>query len=747
MATSTPFILRPLDRRTPDSALKEAFRVHLSTKDLQALGVVSGDLIRLSSTSGKSGFGIAWPAQQTNPGNKSIAKVTDFLREKYGAIELPERVFVEKVGSDQWAALKSVEVSLNESPGCCDTPEELQYWIRCALVELEIIVPGGLFDVQQKGPRVRQKSPKIRATVESIDPPLSVDTPLYFDPLKTQVIVTNSPSVPKPSAPSDMPLEMKSDGIGGLSEQVNTINRHLAFLNISSDVPPDFHLFGPTSILIHGPEGTGKSMLLNRLAEASWREVMRLDLDWLSSNPKAQSKGLAEVFSKARESEPSLVVMDDLDKFLAKAETLQSRLKTELKKLEGSRVVVAAATRSVYDIDASLRTTSAFKLELEIFPPNVKQREDMVRQIVGPNRIAANINYDTLAERTHGFVGRDIHKLCSLARNHRIQLVLQSLGTNQLSSLGEVLANEDFVTQANFDAVIDQVRPTVLQDSVLEVPKVRWTDIAGLDHVRQLLESITSGFNTDCIQYPNLDTKFGGPQSRKGVLLYGPPGCAKTLIAQAVATESNQNFLAVKGSELIKMYIGESERAIRDVFRRARAAKPCIIFFDEIDSIGKSREKSQDSGLNVVATLLNEMDGIEALKEVFIIGATNRPDILDSALIRTGRFDAHIHIGLPNREARRQIFQINTRKRPLAGDVDLDVLASGTEGSSGADIKGLCSVAVELAISDYEKSPESPPEVRMCHFQRALDTHVPHTIKEEAERYENWRPGKSLSRD
>jgi AAA family ATPase len=273
---------------------------------------------------------------------------------------------------------------------------------------------------------------------------------------------------------------------------------------------------------------------------------------------------------------------------------------------------------------------------------------------------------------------------------------------------------------------------------------------AGSDHDSsfqgELLDT-TFSQHSDSTQHPDLDTKFGGPQNRKGVLLYGPPGCAKTLIAQAVATESNQNFLAVKGSELIKMYVGESERAIRDVFRRARAAKPCIIFFDEIDSIGKSREKTQDSGLNVVATLLNEMDGIEALKDVFIIGATNRPDILDSALIRTGRFDAHIHIGLPTEEARKQILQIHTRKRPLADDVDLDAVAKKTDGSSGADIKGLCSVAVEMAIADYEKDPESEAKIRMCHFERALDEHVPHTVAEEAERYKNWRPGKSLSDD
>lgn len=191
------------------------------------------------------------------------------------------------------------------------------------------------------------------------------------------------------------------------------------------------------------------------------------------------------------------------------------------------------------------------------------------------------------------------------------------------------------------------------------------------------------------------------------------------------------------------MYVGESERSIRDVFRRARAAQPCVVFFDEIDSIGKSRDKMGDSGLNVVATLLNEMDGIEALKDVFVIAATNRPDILDSALIRTGRFDAHIHIGLPTLAARKQILEIHTRKRPLAEDVDLDAIAQQTEGSSGADLKGLCVVAVELAIAQYEMEG-GEALVRMQHWEDALKEHQPHTLREEAERYKYWRPGMSL---
>jgi len=192
------------------------------------------------------------------------------------------------------------------------------------------------------------------------------------------------------------------------------------------------------------------------------------------------------------------------------------------------------------------------------------------------------------------------------------------------------------------------------------------------------------------------------------------------------------------------MYVGESERAIRDVFRRARAAKPCIIFFDEIDTIGKARDKSGDTGLNVVATLLNELDGIEELKDVFIIGATNRPDILDTALVRKGRFDEHIHIGLPTLEARLQILQIHTRKKPMAQDIDLNVVAERTDGSSGADISGLVKNAVDFAVEEYEKAPDSEPLVKMAHFEAALETHVPNTMREEAERYEGWRPGMTL---
>jgi AAA family ATPase len=764
---SAAFTLRPLERNppsTPGNALEGAFRVHLSPKELRDHRLTPGDLIRLKTLAGFKGYGIAWTAAGTNPAKKPIAKVTDLLKEQC-SLSLNDPVFIEKA-SDSWEPLTSVRIAYPEdieSTAKFTSTEELLYWARYALVDVELVLPGCSLQVQAKGPKEQSKTAKLRLIVESIDPQPDEKTALYFDPVSTQVVAADepppkqtaqSPVTQLPSEPTSKILKLESEGVGGLSEQIQTVNKSLFFFSQASLSLPDQHLLGPTTFLFHGPEGTGKSMLLERLAEGPWNDVQRLSLE---THPKNQAAGIEDTFEAAKENQPSLVLMDNLDKFLEKAETLVGKLRSELAKLEGSKVVVAAAARSIYDIDSSLRTTSGFKTELEIFPPNLVQREEILREIIGPGRPISSVKITAVAERAHGFVGRDIHKLCGLARNHRVQAVYDSLEDGKKESFSEVLSAGDFVTQSDFEAVIDQVQPTVLKDSILEVPKVKWDQIAGLDHVRALLEAITIRPFKVCtdafakhhsrltyMQHPDLDTKFGGPQSRKGVLMYGPPGCAKTLIAQAVATESHQNFLAVKGSELIKMYVGESERAIRDVFRRARAAKPCIIFFDEIDSIGKSREKTQDSGLNVVTTLLNEMDGIEALKDVFIIGATNRPDILDSALIRTGRFDAHIHIGLPTFDARRQILQIHTRKRPLAADVDLDLVAERTEGSSGADIKGLCAVAVEMAISDFERNPDAEPLVEMRHFERALGEHQPHTLREEAERYKYWRPGMSL---
>ena len=355
-------------------------------------------------------------------------------------------------------------------------------------MELDIILPNYSFSVHAKGPRNQLKGSRTRMVVQSIVPCPDENHAVYFDPVKTQITLTETSFNQRQSKATPSLLQLNSQGIGGLSGQILTINKALFFLTHAASVLSDQHLLGPTSFLIHGPEGTGKTLLLERIAECPWQHVYRVNPEL---HPKGQAKAVSEAVEDALGTQPSLILMDNLDKFLEKAESLATRLRTELAKLEGSQVVVAAAARSVLDIDISLRTTAAFKTELEIFPPNTIQREDIIRTILGSSRKLSNVNFSMLAERSHGFVGRDIHKLCGLARNQRVQQIYESLAETEKPGFVEALEASDFITQDDFDAVIDQVQPTVLKDSILEVPKVRWADIAGLDHVRALLEAIT----------------------------------------------------------------------------------------------------------------------------------------------------------------------------------------------------------------------------------------------------------------
>jgi AAA family ATPase len=353
-------------------------------------------------------------------------------------------------------------------------------------VDLDVILPGCSLPIQKKDHH--KNVYKMRVTVQSIDPLPTEKHSVDFDMLTTQLTTTSDVPAQKPAVTPTPHLQMNMDGIGGLSEHATTINKRLSFFTNALPRVANKHLLGNTSFLLHGPEGTGKSLLLERLADCPWQEVYRVDL---GTHPKGQTKAISEAFEEAHENQPSLIVMDNLDRFLDKSESLVNKLRTELAKLEGSQVVVAAAARSIYDIDPSLRTISAFKTHVELFPPNVRQREDMLRQVLGPTQQLTDVDFSLLAERSHGFVGRDIHHLCGLARNRHVQKLYEGADTDKTATLYEVLENADFVEQEDFDAVIDQVQPTVLKDSILEVPKVKWQDIAGLEHVRATLEAIT----------------------------------------------------------------------------------------------------------------------------------------------------------------------------------------------------------------------------------------------------------------
>ena len=356
----------------------------------------------------------------------------------------------------------------------------------CAAGDSDIILPGCSFPIQQKG--FRQKGQKLRVNVQSIDPLPTEKYAVYFDELATQVTTTGHVATQVPTETAPGVFQLESDGIGGLSEHVTAINQELAFLSDSLPHLRNRQLLGTAAFLLHGPEGTGKSLLLDRLADCPWQEVYRINP---ATHPKGQAKAISDVFDDARENQPSLIIMDNLDRLLDKAESLVNTLRIELAKLEGSQVVVAAAARSIYDVDSSLRTAAAFMTELELLPPNAKQREDILRQVLGPACNIADVDFTALAERSHGFVGRDIASLCRFARRRHVMRIDEPIDDDKKARVSRVDEQTAFIEQADFDAVMERVRPTVLKDSILEVPKVRWSDIAGLDHVRAVLEAIT----------------------------------------------------------------------------------------------------------------------------------------------------------------------------------------------------------------------------------------------------------------
>lgn len=587
-----------------------------------------------------------------------------------------------------------------------------------------------------------------------------------------------------------------SEGIGGLNKQIELLNKRLVRLIgqiRGRRLPPQIQRNG--GILLYGPEGTGKSLLLERLTHASWRKVIHIDQSVLSGSTSKNQITLRNLFGDAIAQQPSLIIIDNLEVIAGAQQrdsmsigNMTSTLVAELDRLKNTQVLVVAATHSPNDIDKSLRTPGRFRYEIEVPIPDRQARVDILKSMHGTLSQSDSIA-EAVGERTHGFVGQDLEALYNNALENAVDRFHQSedwvtasntVGRDSVTTLvntirntaGEPTEDEVIDVQAgmeDYERALLDVRPTAMKEVFLETPKVYWSDIGGSGGVKETLKEV--------VEWP---LKFASHMQalnltpQKGILFYGPPGCSKTLTAKAVATSSGLNFLAVKGAELTSMYVGESERAVREVFRKARAAAPSIIFFDEIDSIGSERDASGTKGLNVLTTLLNEMDGIESLKGVLVLAATNKPEVLDPALLRPGRFDSLIYISPPDEIARKEILRIRTRSVPLAGDIDLDRLAKETAGYSGAEIVEICLEAAratmrrrvkvtEISTKDrrratYTRSSEGAVtsgsydadvvhdanlEVSNEDFEQALQRAVRRITEDMIKGYETWRDGLS----
>ncbi|XP_014239202.1 transitional endoplasmic reticulum ATPase TER94-like [Cimex lectularius] len=498
------------------------------------------------------------------------------------------------------------------------------------------------------------------------------------------------------------------DDIGGCRKQLAQIKE---MVELPLRHPSLFKAIGvkpPRGILLYGPPGTGKTLIARAVANETGAFFFLINGPEIMSKLAGESESnLRKAFEEAEKNAPAIVFIDELDAIAPKRDKTQGeverRIVSQLLTLmdglkQNSHIIVMAATNRPNSIDGALRRFGRFDREIDIGIPDATGRLEVLRIHSKNMKLSEDVDLEQIAAETHGHVGADLASLCSEAALQQIREKMDLIDLED-DTIDAAVLNSLAITMDNFRYAMSKSSPSALRETVVEVPSVTWEDIGGLDGVKRELQELVQY----PVEHPEKFLKFGMQPSR-GVLFYGPPGCGKTLLAKAIANECQANFISVKGPELLTMWFGESEANVRDIFDKARAAAPCVLFFDELDSIAKSRGGTVgDAGGaadRVINQILTEMDGMDAKKNVFIIGATNRPDIIDPAILRPGRLDQLIYIPLPDEKSREMIFTAKLRKSPIAPDVDLKYIAKVTHGYSGADLTEICQRACKLAIRE-----------------------------------------------
>ncbi|MBI2184432.1 MAG: CDC48 family AAA ATPase [Thaumarchaeota archaeon] len=525
------------------------------------------------------------------------------------------------------------------------------------------------------------------------------------------------------------------EDIGGLKEEIQKVREMIELPLRHPEIFEKLGVEAPKGVLLYGPPGTGKTLLAKAVANESAAHFISISGPEIMSKFYGESEArLREIFKEAKEKAPTIIFIDEIDSIAPKREEVTgeverrvvSQLLSLMDGLEGrGKVIVIAATNRPNAIDPALRRPGRFDREIEIKVPSKKGRLEILQIHTRHMPLVQDVDLERLAAVTHGFVGADAEYLCKEAAMKTLRRVLPEMKMED-EKLGPEFLNKLEVTMADFENALKDVMPSAMREVYLETPDVNWSDIGGLENLKKELQEAVEW----PLKYPDLYSRTGYSMP-KGILLYGPSGTGKTLLAKAVASESEANFISVRGPELLSKWVGESERGIREVFRRARQAAPCIIFFDEIESVAPVRGLGGDSMVTerVVSQLLTELDGIQALQGVVVLAATNRVDMVDPALLRAGRFDKLLYVQLPDRGARRQILDIHAKGKPLGKDVDLERVADLTEGFGGADVASVSNTAVSLLLQEFVARYSKPEDVKkhideailsMRHFEEAI---------------------------
>jgi transitional endoplasmic reticulum ATPase len=573
----------------------------------------------------------------------------------------------------------------------------------------------------------------------------------------TEVTVSEESEKAVQVAKGDGAPSISYEDIGGIKNEVSRLREMIELPLRHPELFKRLGVEAPKGVLLHGPPGTGKTLVAKAVAHETNANFYTIGGPEIMSKFYGESEErLREIFKKAEENAPAIIFIDEIDSIAPKREEVSGEVERRvvaqlLSLMDGmssrGKVVVIGATNRINAIDPALRRPGRFDREIEIGVPDKEGRLEILQIHTRGMPLEKDVDLEVIANMSHGFVGADLQAVAKEAGIRALRKVLPEIDLTTENIPSDIL-KKIVVTMDDFLSVIKEIEPSALREVFVEIPDVKWDDIGGLADVKQELQ--------EAVEWP---LKYQGlflhsdATPPKGILLYGPPGTGKTLMAKAAAHESEANFISIKGPELLSKWVGESEKGVREIFRKARQAAPCIVFFDEIDAIAPNRGgMGSDSHVTerVISQLLTELDGLEVLSNVIIIAATNRPDIIDAALLRPGRFDRLLYVAPPDKESRIQIFKIHTSKKPLADDVKIETLAAHTEGYTGADIAALASAAVMLALRGHIEKYKDPKKaesaktelkIHMKHFEEAmkkirpLSKHEIETYRSIAERF------------
>jgi len=695
----------------------------------QQLGISAGDALELSSL-GKKTTVLHWPAKERDRG-KGLVRIDGNLRNRLD-VGINDSVDIKKV---QAKNAQTVTLAPTEPLRIVGAEGYLGEYLLGSLLSTGDTIPISIMG---------QRVDLVVISTKPSGPVLITDS--------TEMIVSEESAKAVQVAKEGGVPSISYEDIGGVR---NEISRVREMIELPLRHPELFKRLGveaPKGVLLYGPPGTGKTLLAKAVAHETNANFYTIGGPEIMSKYYGESEEkLRNIFKNAEEKAPSIIFIDEIDSIAPKREEVTGEVERRivaqlLSLMDGmstrGKVVVIGATNRINAIDPALRRPGRFDREIEIGVPDKEGRLEILQIHTRGMPLDKDVDLEKIASMSHGFVGADLQSLAKEAAIRALRKVLPEIDLTAESIPSDTL-RKIIVTMDDFTNVLQEMEPSALREVFVEVPNVTWNDIGGLSDVKQELQEAVEW----PLKYQSLFTHSDAVPP-KGILLYGPPGTGKTLIAKAAAHESEANFISIKGPELLSKWVGESEKGVREVFRKARGAAPCIVFFDEIDAIAPTRGGAgSDSHVTerLISQLLTELDGLEILTNVVIIAATNRPDIIDPALLRPGRFDRLLYVPPPDKQSRVHVLKIHTKKKPLADDVKIEVLADQTEGYTGADIAALASAAVMLALREHVAKYKDPKEaertkeelkIHMSHFEEAMKKIRP-LSKQEIDMYKN----------